>query len=328
MTRLQLAPGERGEIVVDFSALNGQSIQLMSYASEMPDGIFGATTVGIVPDVIDMYANNFLNGADFKIMDINVVSPTTTPVPVTSIPTALTTYTPYSAVNVDVNRTFVLDTIRLLPNDVPNLASGPFGINNHTFNMDSINVIVPLNSTEIWTIINKTHIAHPFHIHDVQFNVLEKNGVPPVPNETGWKDVILVMPHDSVKFITKFTDFADSMTPYMYHCHLLHHEDDGMMGSFLVIDPSASLQEIEKGEMDLTVYPNPSSDLWNVQAKWNSETTIEIHNLLGEKIYSKKYSHLNENEIISISSLKFNSGIYLMNVNSGNSFETIRLEKK
>jgi bilirubin oxidase len=83
-------------------------------------------------------------------------------------------------------------------------------------------------------------VAHPFHIHDVQFHVLDVNGNPPPPELKGYKDVIVVKPFETVRFITKFEDFSDAKVPYMYHCHLLHHEDDGMMGNFLVIDTTGT----------------------------------------------------------------------------------------
>lgn len=329
LTRLQLAPGERSEILVDLTTMNGQTVQLMSYASEMPNGVFGSPDLGIAPDVIDMYMDNFLNGADFKLMDLNIVAPTTTPVPVTTIPSTLVPYVPYDPLDATVNRTLVFDTIRHLPLDTPNLAEGPFGINDTVFNMDSINIYIPLNSTEIWTLINKTYIAHPFHIHDILFNILEKNGLPPVPSETGWKDVVLVMPGDTVSFITKFTDFADEMTPYMYHCHLLHHEDDGMMGSFIVYDPFESLDEIGANPFELSVYPNPTSDFWTISGKWEGQTIeLELINILGEKVYTKIYKGVDSSEVISLSGLKFQPGIYLLNVKSGNDFQTIKLHRK
>lgn len=64
------------------------------------------------------------------------------------------------------------------------------------------------------------------------------------------------MPGDSVRFITKFEDFADNMVPYMYHCHVLHHEDDGMMGSFTVIDTSLKSDIHFFDGNEFVVYPN------------------------------------------------------------------------
>jgi len=321
VTRLLLAPGERSEVLVNLSGMNGQSVDLMSYASEMPVGVFGSPAVGITPDTMEMYDENFLNGADFQLVEFNIVAQNASPV--TSIPASLVPYTPFDVADVDMNRTLVFDTITLVPGSVPNLAAGPFGINATTFNMDSINITIPLNSTEVWTLKNNTHIAHPFHIHDVQFNVIEKSGTPPPITEQGWKDVILVMPHDSVKFITQFTTFTDEMVPYMYHCHLLHHEDDGMMGSFLVVDPFASLGENATNNQ-LTVYPNPASDEWNIAGNWNNSTvSIEIVNALGQQLFFQKYTGLEEGETVVLSNLGFENGVYFARIHTADGIEQI-----
>lgn len=257
LNRLRLSPGERADIIVDFSGLQGQQIDLMSFASEMEYGIFGGPGLGAGMDTIHGYSENTLNGADFTLVSMSVGAQTASPV--TTIPGALVPFVPFNPIDADVNRTIIFDTLRLLPTNMPSLVEGPFGFNGETFDMDVINLEVPLNSVEVWTLVNKTLIAHPFHLHDVAFNVIEKNGTIPALEEQGWKDVILVMPNDSVKFITQFTTFSDEMMPYMYHCHLLHHEDDGMMGSFLVIDPNANVVDLGSPE-GLKVFPNPSSD--------------------------------------------------------------------
>ncbi len=329
LTRLQLAPGERSDIVLNLSSMNGQSVQLMSYSSEMPEGIFGSPLVENFPDIMDMYIENFLNGADFNLLNINVIPPTVSPTPIITIPATLVPYIPYNPMDANINRTFVFDTIRLLTADVPDFMEGPFGINDKVFDMDSINIKVPLNSTEIWTLKNNTAIAHPFHIHDIEFNILEKSGNPPIAAETGWKDVVLVMPHDSVKFITKFTDFADTMTPYMYHCHILHHEDDGMIGSFVVFDPAAELDSKTANNAGVTVYPNPTNDFWNISGSWNKDDVIyiSIYNLLGAKVYSKTYKKLSPEDEISISSLTFDAGLYLLEIKTGDEVSLLKLRK-
>ncbi|MBK9413688.1 MAG: multicopper oxidase domain-containing protein [Bacteroidetes bacterium] len=125
------------------------------------------------------------------------------------------------------------------------MVEGPFTINGHQFSMDTINDTTYLNEVEKWTLINNTLIAHPFHIHDVQFYVTDVNGISVPVSEQVKKDVVLVMPNESVSFITKFEDFADTI-PYMYHCHLLHHEDDGMMGSFVVLPGTSDIHNPSK----------------------------------------------------------------------------------
>ncbi len=120
--------------------------------------------------------------------------------------------------------------------------NGPFQFNGTPFDMNIINEVIPLNNTEIWTLTNQSMIAHPFHIHDVQFNILEIDGLAPPAHMVGWKDVVLVPSNmGSAKFITKFEDYADPIIPFMYHCHIVGHEEDGMMGQFTVEDNSTSI---------------------------------------------------------------------------------------
>ena len=322
LTRLIVSPGERAEILINFSGMVSQTLYLKSFASELPNGIYGADTVGFGADTIHEYTENFLNGADFNLLQINVVAQTGTPV--TTIANALVPYTPFNPITATNYRTLTFDTIRLLPIDPPNRAEGPFGINNQTFNMDSINEVVHLNTTEVWTLVNKTLVAHPFHIHDIEFNIIEKSGLPPTPSETGWKDVVLVMPNDSVKFITKFTTFADNITPYMYHCHLLHHEDDGMMGSFLVIDTTAStgIADIDF-KNNFSIYPNPTTEILNIVSNTSEKFSINIFNTLGEKITSA-----NNIQHLQLNINNYPSGLYFIQINSDNKFFTQKFIKQ
>jgi bilirubin oxidase len=76
------------------------------------------------------------------------------------------------------------------------------------------------------------------HLHDVQFNILERNGQPPSEIEAGRKDTVLLWPNDRVRIISRFADYTGI---YMYHCHMLEHEDDGMMGQFEVVNEATRI---------------------------------------------------------------------------------------
>lgn len=324
LTRLRLSPGERAEILVNFSGMVSQQLYLKSYASELTTGIYGADTVGDSIDEIHDYEDNFLNGADFNLLQINVKPATANPI--NTVPTSLVPLTPFDPSTATNTRTIVMDTIRLLPLDIPNRAEGPFGMNNETFDMDVINETVYLNTTEIWTLVNKTKVAHPFHIHDIQFNVIEKNGLPPGPTERGWKDVVLVMPNDSVKFITKFETFTDPMVPYMYHCHLLHHEDDGMMGSFIVIDSLNTGISSISDNIPFQVYPNPANDILMIKlGEKVSQADLIVLNVLGETLLKSK---LLSNDNSSIDLTNVSPGIYFLQVRSGNRVSTQKFIKQ
>ncbi|MBA3828309.1 MAG: multicopper oxidase domain-containing protein [Taibaiella sp.] len=305
LTRLLLSPGERAEILINFSAMTGQTVYLKSFASELPTGIYGAHTIGSGRDTIPEYTTNLLNGTDFNLLKLKIVAATSSPV--TSIPPYLVPLIPYLPSAATNTRTIVLDTIRLLPGEIPNRAEGPFGMNNRSFDMDTINETVYLNTTEIWTIKNNTLIAHPFHIHNVQFNIIEEHGIALPAKKRGWKDVLLVMPMDSIKFLTRFETFANPAIPYMYHCHLLHHEDDGMMGQFVVMDGSTSTQEINNKPDDLIIYPNPTSGLLNIQTKkvLANNNIINIYNTTGQLIYTAKLTNT-----CTVNTSGWNKGIY------------------
>jgi FtsP/CotA-like multicopper oxidase with cupredoxin domain len=77
-------------------------------------------------------------------------------------------------------------------------------------------------------------------VHDVQFQVLSVDGGKPPAELGGWKDTIFMPPKSEAQIILRFADYADPDMPYMYHCHLLMHEDDGMMGQFVVVEPGQS----------------------------------------------------------------------------------------
>ena len=144
----------------------------------------------------------------------------------THTPDKLTKLDFYDIKNATKQRDFVLSG-----------SMGEFYINNRSMDMNYINEIVPLDKVEIWTAKNTMGMEHNFHIHATHFIVLERNGSKSnvLDNEKGYKDTVYLAPGDSVKLLVKMTDYADPDTPYMYHCHFLEHEDNGMMGQFTVI---------------------------------------------------------------------------------------------
>lgn len=87
---------------------------------------------------------------------------------------------------------------------------------------------------EIWEIWNPSPRPHPFHVHGTGFKILSRDGKPPLVNETGLKDTVLVYPGEKVQIMVVFRHLAPKEKPYMYHCHILEHEDAGMMGQFVV----------------------------------------------------------------------------------------------
>jgi FtsP/CotA-like multicopper oxidase with cupredoxin domain len=112
--------------------------------------------------------------------------------------------------------------------------NGGFTINGKSMDMARIDETVQVGTKEIWQIENPSIMPHPFHVHDVQFRILDRDGRPPAPGETGLKDTVIVNSNETVRLLLEFADYSDPDSPYMYHCHILEHEDAGMMGQFVV----------------------------------------------------------------------------------------------
>jgi bilirubin oxidase len=105
-------------------------------------------------------------------------------------------------------------------------------INGRTMDMHRVDVHAPLGALEIWQIENVVGMDHPFHLHGFQFQVLERGGK--AEPFRSWKDVVNVRKHESVRLIVRYDDFPGM---WMFHCHILDHEDHGMMGILEVRSP-------------------------------------------------------------------------------------------
>lgn len=287
VTRILLSNGERAEFLVDLTGETvGNTFKLRSYMSEMASNIEGGSGWSWHP--------NPLFGTDWDFIEVRVVAQTASPV--TTLPGTMTSLTPYAEGDADETRTFELTS------------NGQ--INGVTMDMNVINEVVELGNTEIWSINNITPIAHPFHIHDVQFYILDRDngGGPVVPSttESGLKDTVLVEAGETVRVIAKFQDYADPVIPYMYHCHNLIHEDNGMMGQFTVVDSSLSNKVVQTES--ISVYPNPSSSVVYINTIETNIEYISMYDLSGRnvQINTKDYS------MIDISHLP--TGIYFLRI--------------
>ncbi len=305
LTRYQISPGQRADILIDLTTMTpGQTFQLMNYGTEIPNAIYGASQVGMMPQLtLPGYDLNPLNGADYALLDFNVIAPTANPV--TTLPTTLASFTPLQEGTEDVTRSLTFTSQQNIV--------GPFLINGTSFDMNVMNYVIPLGNREIWTLTNQTPIAHPFHIHDVQFYILDINGNPPPPELQGLNDVVLVPAgQGTVRFITEFLDFADEVVPFMYHCHMLTHEDQGMMGQFLV---SATTGISENVMNDVQIYPNPST---------NGEINIVIKDYEGIfSIVDVMGRIVQEIENKSFITISLDAGMYFLKDENGNSKEFI-----
>ncbi|HFE38441.1 MAG TPA: copper oxidase, partial [Gammaproteobacteria bacterium] len=145
----------------------------------------------------------------------------------TTVPATLTTLEAIDTSQVVRTRTFRLD-----------MNNGQLTINGKAMDINRIDEVVPLGDTEIWDVSNTMGIDHNFHMHATHFRIIERNGSAANvdENEKGYKDTVYLRGNESVKLLVKMEDYlADANSPYMFHCHFLEHEDDGMMGQFTVV---------------------------------------------------------------------------------------------
>ncbi|CNB60641.1 multicopper oxidase CueO [Yersinia ruckeri] len=107
-------------------------------------------------------------------------------------------------------------------------------INGKAFSMTEAAFDVRQGQYEKWTISGEGDMMlHPFHIHGTQFRILTENGQPPAAHRRGWKDTVRVEGARS-EVLVRFNHLAPASQSYMAHCHLLEHEDTGMMLGFTV----------------------------------------------------------------------------------------------
>lgn len=207
---LMLAPGERADVLVDFSGFAlGQSAYLLSKKfSEY----------------------NVQGRQQFNIMKFVVEQATATQF---TLPTSLSTISSIPTASAVNTRTF--DIAALIGGMGGHGGMGRHSINAKTFEMDRVDETVQANTTEIWEFDNRMgDEIHPMHIHGVQFQVLDRTGGRGnlIATEKGWKDTVLVMPGERVRVIMTFPSYTGV---FVFHCHNLEHEDDGMMLNFEII---------------------------------------------------------------------------------------------
>ncbi len=237
LKRLKLMVGERAEIMVNLAQDKpGTSLDLYAFNQGQPFGFPGGEPGSYSPN------GSYLNDRNFPLLHVNVSPPVAT-IAVGSLPDQLASNHLWTDADATVHRNLTIN------------GGGPpdkeFQFGGQYFDMGRVDQVVKLGSVESWKIRNDQIFGHSFHIHDVQFSLLERNGKPVDANEKGWKDTVWIPRNESVKFVTKFADFADNRYPYMYHCHMSNHEDGGLMGQFLVVKDPSRLPKDSHGEVRL-----------------------------------------------------------------------------
>lgn len=108
-------------------------------------------------------------------------------------------------------------------------------VNGKSFELSQVPVAVRRGTPLRWFIGEGSDaMLHPVHIHGCQYRVISHNGKPPAPHLAGWKDTVPIAKGGSAEILVTFPHEAPTDAPYMLHCHILEHEDSGMMTQFSV----------------------------------------------------------------------------------------------
>lgn len=208
--RILIGPGERVELIVDFAAARGQDVILKSVRREDGEGALGS-----VP-----FRGPLMQ---FRVSDEELTDDTAEAqnLDLPALPAWTQTVSPSS------------------PIDETWTVSGGFGgqpwlINGKAFNPDRVETRPRLGSVVVWEIQNNTSFAHVMHPHHTDWYVLERQGGPPPPEEDCLKETFFLDPFERITIAGKMSDYTGK---YVMHCHMLDHEDHGLMSQFEVVEP-------------------------------------------------------------------------------------------
>ncbi|HEY3528504.1 MAG TPA: multicopper oxidase domain-containing protein [Nocardioides sp.] len=194
-----LGPAQRTDVVVDFRGKRGKNIVLNSIRRhDAPDGGTGTRQAPLM---------------QFRVRG--------TPAPKATVPFNLAQIQHYK-VPKKVAMTWRFGLNRY----------GHWTINGKRFNPKRVDHKVRLGSTERWKLVNTTHFTHYIHLHEELWRTLKRDGDKPPPWEQGYEDTWRLDPGETVVVAARFTDYTGN---FMIHCHMLDHEDDGMMATFRVV---------------------------------------------------------------------------------------------
>ncbi len=203
MTSLEVPNAKRFEILVDASKFEGQSVSLEVNGS--PELTISAA---------DSLATKY------------------------EVPSSMNNLTP---INYDgtVTRDFDLE---FLMGSGMGMMGGTYGINGELFDMERVDFEAKAGTVEYWKITNISRpgpgLFHPFHVHATQFDIVEFNGEEPNELQKGRHDTIYLAEGDTAVIAVPFDESIDGL--FLYHCHLLEHEDAGMMGQFRITKDGAN----------------------------------------------------------------------------------------
>jgi spore coat protein A len=346
LTQLIIAPGERMDLVVDFSATEADSLFLRNFGPDEPYG-------GGEPDYDFDVADASTTG---QIMRFDISKPLNEDIPEAGVEAGTSlrqSYPDLSLEDIAATRTLALfegndEYGRLMP------MLGTVDDGSLTWS-DAITEKPMKNDVEIWEVYNATGDAHPIHLHLVSFQIIERESFSgtvadktqtghsgreitgrtltvnslggdarePADNEKGWKDTAIMLPDEVTRVVARF----DRVGRYVWHCHILSHEDHEMMRPFYVSpeampkQASGVLASVKEFRLDQN-FPNPfnpSTTIYFSIPKENTLTSLKIYNTLGEEVGTL----LNQvvpagNHEVQFDASQLSSGVYFYVLRSGN----------
>lgn len=275
-----LSPGERAEFLIDLRGLQGTTLYIRNSVSGIPSGIIGNGPL----------TNNYAQ--DRNLLKIVVGPPAGAISPIIAFPINLhpSEKPPVSQATRKRTKTFRRDLF--------NVSTTPlYNIDSTLMDMMVVNDVIKVDSTELWTIDNISDRGHPWHIHDTHFwvtEIIDSNGSTLLPADypelfDGPKDNVLVQPGWKLTYIASFPDYGTEVAPdssYMYHCHILPHEDNGMMGQFVVWNGvgngyPTSLRDEGLTTIRMDVFPNPAREMLYLDGTTHEESTLKLLDVQG-----------------------------------------------
>jgi spore coat protein A len=351
LTQLLIAPGERMDLVVDFTGLEGTSVYLRNLG---PDAPFG----GGVPGVDFIAADENSSG---QVMRFDVSKPLNAAVPTVRVKeqTRLRkNILPLKQQGATRNLVLFEGTDeygRLMP------LLGTLNDGSLTWS-DPITENPMIDDTEVWEVYNSTGDAHPIHLHLVSFQIINRESFTgvvadklqtshsgqtitgglltgtilngdvrdPAENEKGWKDTAVMLPGEVTRVIARF----DRVGRYVWHCHILSHEDHEMMRPFHVGPLPLPKQGIEVASQAVDYrleqnYPNPfnPSTVINFSIPENNTmVSLRVYNLLGEEVGTLINQTVPAgNHEVQFDASGLSSGIYFYTLTAGDFASTKRM---
>jgi spore coat protein A, manganese oxidase len=204
-TELLLGPAERAEVIVDFASARGQTVELRSSKRHRGRNVDGSHT----------YAGALMQ---FRVGAERLPDRTRVPRRLRPLPdwTKKVSRVPDHTWEITVGGLFKTTWL----------------INGRTFNPGYADAFPKLGSTVTWEVHNRTGVAHLMHLHHTDWYLLERDGKPPPPWEDCLKDTFFVYPNEKILLAGHFSDYAGK---FVVHCHMLDHEDHGLMSQFEVV---------------------------------------------------------------------------------------------